>query len=677
MAVAEKTQTITAFMGLQEGLGSLALSKVFSSADSKNVWMDEFSRVTRISGYAKQNSSAVTTDTGGSATALVGLASYRKVSGGSISRSLVGVFDDGSDEWEIHTSGDSGATWTFRVDLGSSPVGKIPDFSQFGDVLYITSGGAAVPREWDNSSITTSGSTQSPTVSAASGVAGNLSGDYEWKLVSKEADGTTHYASATSSNVQLANEAADLTWTADTDANVVGYDLYQTTGTGLAFYFHSYIDGRTTASVTVDKPDNELLAGASLEVHGDAPPSCYLVEPHKQRMWWGRTDTEPRAVYFSDVNKPDSTWQSNNFLRFDDDFSLGDFITALAGGFEGALVAFLERSIWLVTGSGAFSVGFYDWNVRRTSASIGTVSHRAIARVQAGARYTDEVGAFQQTSRNTIAYFTPHGDIRLFDGSQDIVISGPVKDLVNALNYSVRDQVFCVDDPKRSHLTWFFPSGSTTYPNDAVTWNYRYGIWYNTPTPSTFASGISMETATAATLYLLGEAQTSVGGFCYQLWSGNSFNGVDITSQWLSKPLVGASDNDAEGKDIAFADKRFNWVSVVAKTATTIMLDWFSGFPASLTSGARGTLTLAPVAGAGINSSDGNPINTVTSAPLTTAAEVASSGRQYLVEGDGNITITKAIRYRVYDISSNAPWIVEQLTHGYQLLPDNLDSYND
>lgn len=679
MAIQEQTQSITAFMGLQEGLGDLALAAVFSSADSKNVWMDEFSRVARIGGYEKQNSSAVTANTSGDATKLVGLASYRKVSGGSVSRNVIGIFEDGDNEWEIHTSSNTGSTWTFREDLGSTAVGKVADFAQFGDILYITSGGAFTPREWNGTALSTSGSTQSPTITVSSGAAGNLNGDYEYRLVSKKVDGSRFAtASAVSANVQLENEKGTLSWTSETDSSVIGYDLYRTTGTGKAFYFHSFIDGRTTNSFSDDKPDPELLAGAPLEVHGDAPPSCYLVEPHKQRMWWGRTDANPRRVYFSDIRLPDSNWQELNFLAFDDDKSVGDFITALVGGFEGALVVFLERSIWTITGSGEFGNEFYDWNVRRTSASIGAVSHRAVARVQAGSRYSNEVGQVVETSSTSIAYFTPHGDIRLFGGSAtDVVISGPVKDLVASMNYAERDQVFVVDDPTRSHLTWFFPSGTTTYPDDAVTWNYRYGTWYNTPTPATFASGITVETSSESSLILLGEGQTKNGGFAYQWWSSNGFNAQPFTAEWVSKPLVGATDGDPSGASIAHRAKRYNWVSIIRNSSSNVSVDWFEGFPAIVSAIKKGTVTFPTTSGGTITTSDGNAITTTSGDTINALNQLIASGRKYMVESDGNYTVARAARFRIYDTSQEKPWVVEQLTYAYQLLPENIDSYSN
>jgi hypothetical protein len=171
-------------MGSQEGIHSIILPDIFSSGGSKNVFVDKFARVGKIAGYTKQNSSAFTTDTGGSAAMVRGLIPYRKTAGGSITRQLLFVIDDGTNEWEIWKSTDNGVTGTFLYDAGSSAVGQIPDAAQLGDSVYITNG-KVQPRVWNGTAISAVGLTQSPTVTAAdSGNTGNLSGVYKYKLVS-------------------------------------------------------------------------------------------------------------------------------------------------------------------------------------------------------------------------------------------------------------------------------------------------------------------------------------------------------------------------------------------------------------------------------------------------------------------------------------------------------------
>ena len=102
-------QAFTAFLGTQEGIHSVILPSIYSSSGSKNLYIDKFGRARKILGYAKKNASAVTTNTGSSATMVRHLQAYRKTNtDGTFTRQLIGVFDDGTNEWEIWYSTNNG-----------------------------------------------------------------------------------------------------------------------------------------------------------------------------------------------------------------------------------------------------------------------------------------------------------------------------------------------------------------------------------------------------------------------------------------------------------------------------------------------------------------------------------------------------------------------------------------
>jgi hypothetical protein len=657
------------FLGAHEGIHSVALAEVFSSSGSKNVWMDKYARVRRILGYAAQNSSAVTSNVGGNAMKCVGLYGYRSLSGTTVTRVLIGIFDDGSDEWEIYKSADSGVTWTFLADIGSGPVGQLPDFSLSGANLIIATGGSGTPRDFNGTAVSAAGGTQSPTISVSTGAAGNLVGEYEWKLESVEADGDPHPSSVSSAKDQLEKRAGSLTWTADTDTDVVGYHLYRTTGTGKEFYHVTYIDGRTTASYTDDLPDSILFGRRPLENHGDAPPVCWLVELHEQRTWYGRTSANPRRAYYSDPNNYDSTWQDSNFIDFDDDRSMGDFLTGMLGNFEGRMVFFQERSIWTVRGTGAVVGIDTDWTIQRTSASIGAVSQQSLARVPAGAKYTDGQGSIVELSAPGIAFFTPHGDIRVFTGNTDIIVSDTHLNVLDDFNYSSRAATFVLHDDERSHITWFFAADGNTYPSEAVTWNYKYGVMYNSPTPASFACGVCTETSAEANLCLLGEAQTSKGGLVYEIWSGTSFNGSNISSAWFSKVLMGNVDNNAASSKAIHLYKRFSHVDLVldAAAANQVTVTWYLGY-ADHTDTEIASGSVAVEAAAGIVQST---TDTITDASLNDilVSGITAQGRLYFLDGNGNKIVAQAARFAIEDDSQDGPWTLEAMSIDFQFLP--------
>ena len=667
MATPLQVQLFDSFLGTSEGIHSVIMPDVFSSGGSKNLWIDKYGRAKRILGYTAQNGTAVTTNTGGSATRCRALFPYRKTSGGSVTRQLIGVFDDTVDEWELWYSTDDGATWTFIADLGASSVGSIPDFAQMGDTLIITNGVMA-PRSWDGTTLSTAGGSQSPTITPTVSTSGNLAGNYKWKLVSIEADGSRHPGSVASTNTLMNSERASLAWTADADTDVVGYEIYRTSGTGEVYYYLTIIDGRATVSYTDNTSDLAILENRILEEHGDPPPSgSYFAEPHGQRMWYFRTDTNPQTGYWSDPGDPDSVLTVANFLTFADAETQGDVITGARGDYEGRLVVFQERSVWTVSGTGEVIGNINDWTRTRTNAQTGTVSHKTVVRIPAGSKYTDQKGEVQTTGTAALAYFTPMPDIRLFDGDNDLVISHPVKDTIAELNYSARGKCFAVNDPQRAEATWFYPSGSNGEPNTAVVWNYRWGLWYVREWG--FSCATEMDSSSDADIHIAGESSTTTGGYIYKLWNGNSFNGSSFRAQWMTKTLYGVNE---QSQPAVSHRKRWRWADFLfaIDQTVTLTLEWVAG-DAPNNAAAIGSTTFAP-ATASILSADGSVIlsadgSTIVVGGSSTGARVQLKYSTGALPGD--YFHHRGIRLRVYDDAQVGSWSLEAFNLAYQILP--------
>ena len=675
MAYPIQTQTFSVFMGTQEGIHSVALPAIYSSSGSRNLWIDKLGRAKKILGYSKQNNSAVTTNTGSAATRLRALRAYRQT-GASFTRQLLGVFEAASSEYELWYSTNDGESWTFIVDLGSGSIGSIPDFAQVDNTLFFANGVVA-PRAWNGSSLSTAGpSAKSPTPTAAvNTAAGQLNGTYTYKLVSIEAAGTRHAGSVTSNSLQYANEQCNLSWTADSDSDVTGYELYRTTGTGVNFYFVTYIDVRTTTSYTDNASDLDILEHRTLEEHGDAPPTgSYFCEPHKQRLWWGRTDTNPRRVFWSDPGLPDQVG-ANNYLDFTDQTSVGDVLTGLVGDFEGMLVVFNERSIWTVTGSGQIVSDIMDWTRTKSNAVTGCVSHRSVVRVPAGAVYTDASGNQVSTNRVMLAYVSPLGDIRLFDGNNDVVISTPVKDTMKTMLYAQRTKIHSVHDIENSHVIFYFPgptpSGEQAECNHAVVWNYRWGVWYVWP-DMPMAASTTVETSSDTQIVLTGEAQTAKGGFCYEFFDGDSFDGSNIPARWITKVIYGTDNswNVRSPQQMMAYVKRYRWLDVIAEADSdvTLTIEWMSGNASDDAVSKGGTSkSLAPI-GLQLITDDGNGIDTDDGSNITLPFD---SVQQIIsLEGtNGDFIQDVGCRIRISDDAQNGSWSIEGMTLGYQVLP--------
>lgn len=662
MSVPTQVQMFDAFLGTQEGIHSIILPDIFSSGGSKNVYIDKFARVAQMGGYTKQNSSAFTTDTGASASMVRGLIPYRATAGGSISRKLLIVLDDQVNEWEIWVSSDSGATATFLYDAGAGSIGQIPDAAQLNDNLYITNG-KVQPRVYNGTTIAATGATQSPTITATeAATTGNLIGNYRYKLVST-IGGIRQYGSIGSTSVLLTNKQMTLGWSADPNVSVDGYEIYRTTGTGTTYYFLTSIDGRATVAYTDNTLDNTLLENRVLEEHGDAPPIAYWCEPHKQRMWWMRTDAYPTRGYWSDPGLAESVY-SENFLDFSDSETVGDQITGALGNYEGLLVVFTEKALWTVSGTGAIIGDLVDFTKVRTNAQTGAVSARSAVRIPAGSKFSDQTGQIQTTSVSSIAYFTPLGDIRLFDGDNDLIVSHPVKDTVGGFNYAQRSKVWGMVDSTNQQAMWCFPSGTAGEPDTMVVWNYRFGVWYKWSTMP-FGHGVELDTSSDAALMLTGESLTSKGGYVYSFFDGNSFDGSNIEATWMTKTLYGVNENNQPALSNR---KRWRWLDVLFRinSSVSITIEWLTGSSPD-NAAAIGSAIITPAASTLITA-DGSTILTADGSSILLSASSAQR-KAFLHSSTGDYLHDEGIRLRIGTNGMNGGWALEAFQLAFQLLP--------
>ena len=661
MPIPLRLQTSDAFLGTQEGIHSIILPDIYSSGGSINVWMDKFAQVRRILGYDRANTSPVTTDTGASATLVRALRPYRKTTSGVFTRQVLGCFDDGTDEFELHYSTNEGVTWTFIADLGSGSVDSVPCFSQFGDTLFFTNGVVA-PRTWDGTTWATAGSTQLAAPTAVSAGTGRLTGTKQWKIVPVKTDGTRKIASVASTVLSVESERVTVTWLADADATVAGYEVYATSGTGKVFYFEDYVDGIATVTYESNLDDGTLVENRVLEEHGDAPPTAYLCVVHKQRMWYLRTDAAPRDVYPSDPGDPDSVWEDNGFTLSDED-TQGDVITGALGNFENMLVVFLNTAVFKITGSGQIIGDIPDWSRTKSNAQAGSVNHRVIIKVPAGAKYTDQEGKKQQTATVTLAYLTPLLDIRLFDGDNDIIISHPMKTTLSELDYGSRLKCHALHDSERNEVAWFVPTGGGGECDKAVVWNYQWGVWYEREWA--LASACQVDSTSEAFVHLGGSASRTIGGRVYTLWSGNDFDATAFDAHWMTKTIYGQDDN---GRPVISHRKRYRWLDLLFETNADVQIEigWFPG-GAPDNAAATDSITVAPSTES-VLSFEGNTV--LTSQAATIQAAEATTQVKVGLKTNGQYLYDYGMRLRIGDGAGNSgSWAVQAYTLAYQILP--------
>lgn len=673
MSTPLQTQLFDAFLGTQEGIHSIILPDIFSSGGSTDVYLDKFGRVSSILAPDTRGTVAIS---GGSLKAVRAIFPFRSVSGSTVTRKLLAMVE-GPTDYTFGLSTDAGVNWS-TIPSGNITAlvgsGRIPDAAQFNQTLYITTGGGTVPKYWNASStqLGVAGQTQSPAITAAaSATTGNLTGYYTYKLVSVFADASRKAGATASTPVNVQGKQMSLTWTPDVDASVQGYEIYRTTGTGSLFYFVTAVTGVATASYTDNFSDTTISGNRILQEHGDAPPAVYYCVPHKGRMWWLRTDTYPTRGYWSDVSLPESVYVFN-FLDFSDVDTAGDAITGAIGNFQDQLIVFTERGIWTVSGTGALLGDITDWNKQRSNARIGAVSKTACTVVPAGAKFTDPQGNAQSTEAGTIAFFTPFGDIRLFDGKSDTIISTPLKATLAGWDYSSRKKIHVLHDAVNGQMIWFVPTiaNATSEPSICAVWNYRHGVWH-TWNCGMFSSSVVLETATNPAVLVTGSDGVTNLDTVNTFFSTNQPSVAAYTPApvWMTKTLYG---QDEQGEPDMAKTKRWRWADLMFRIAgdTRLKLEWLPGI-ANDASAATDFVYLQPGSSL-LVTANGSTVVTANGSTILVSAASAQVKKQFQTAVNPFPNDT-GIRLRVstdLTYSTTTPqWSLEAMEVGYQTLP--------
>lgn len=648
------------FGGDQQGIGHRLLSDAYSPAGSQNVWIDKLGHMVAGGDFVVASSFL-----GGTVNqCITGLYFFANV-GVAPQTMGIGIFDTPTGPtWDIKWLNLNAAwivsgPWTGLFTSGTGALNNtLSDFAQLGDQLFVTQGvpgprvinfGAGAPPP----TIAAVGSAQlAAPVPTLVGV-GVLNGIYQWKVVPIKNDNTRKAGSVTSAaDFQVVNQQTSVAWVADADVTVSGYEIYRTTGSGKTFWRVAYVDGRLTIVYVDNIDDKTILQDIVLEAHGDPPATdTYYCEAHKGRMWWGRFNNFPRRVYYSDPGVPDSINLLSSYIDFTDAQNTSDYLTGMTGNYKDMLVAWLHDSVWTVSGTGQILSQVVDWNRDRSNARTGCISHRTVLKIPKGARYTDESGQMQVTEEATLAFMTPLGDIRLFDGTNDFVISYPKKDLLAAeaqtnlrqsegAYFQAKQHAFL--DEAHGLALWYIYGGGANIQT-AVVWNYRLGTWHEF-SGQTFNAVVSMYTRTDGVSTVGGEARTATGSVTYRLYTGaGGQNGAVLPTRWISSPLrfgVGAEPD-------SMRVKRYRWT------------EWFFKKMA-----APLTLTVEAIPG---DTDDADVVGATALMSFT----VSTTGRtemKKLQKSSGQYVHDRGMRLRCTQSSTTGIWTLEYLRIVYQVL---------
>lgn len=675
---------IGAILGDYEAGESLAIPSVVSPGGSKNMTLDRNARALSILGYTKRNAAAVTSTAGGNAMRLRHLYHHITKAGVVLTRRELAIFESNIANWELRYSPDRGTTWTLLQDFGAAYVGQIPSFAQMGTTLVLCTG-IGVPQKLDMTvpSIGAAGAGQANAPLVVDAGVGLLNGTKRWKALAILADGTRVAASRSSIRQTFSQRKATITWDAVNGA--ASYEIYSTPGTGALFFY----EGTTTAAVLTfssNIADVDLVQNRLLQEHGDPPPTgARWATPHKQRMVYVGSPDFPRRVWLSDAGLPESVYQDANYFEMADanESDFADEAVGATGGFLGVLVIWLERSVWTLTGPLTITGAFLNAERRRTSATAGAVHGRAVAKIPLGASYIDDKGSLAKTDGVRLAYLTSFGDLRLFDGENDVIISYAKADLLRRLNYEYRRKSYVVIDTPRTEATWFFPHDNATECSAAVTWNWQQGVMTERPAWK-FAHAAQIETSEDSSVLLAGESNLTTGAFCYQLWDGTTLgDGVTaVNGAVMLKTLYGRGEGNIYGQQkdeaaIMSATKRWRWIDLLVKCYVGGAL----GGPVTFTVECwpeEAEPTDAPYATTHVTlpteqlySADGSPLRTADGSLLTApvgAPILRAKLRQVSATGKMRYLHSRGIRIRISSTTTTASWALVGANVAYQLL---------
>ena len=296
-----------------------------------------------------------------------------------------------------------------------------------------------------------------PTVTSTTETAAAIAGTYDWKV--------TYYSStwgqeSPASDVIVTAAGTPLTLTSGnsavidvsaisgafcTDARVDKLRLYRRkVSAGESIWTFAKEEDITASDIDDYKQDGSLdttrIAPLSLTT---ALPNFRYMAFQADVLFMAGADSEPTRVYYSLPGQP---WSATGFIETGSGFDT-DRVTGLAA-FQGIVVIFKERSIWLLSGNSEES--FY---LRKVVPDIGCKSHFSVVNV------------------NDLLYFLAEDGFCTFDGATAKPISGskpdPIRADVARRNMSRDKYVVGCKDRLQGAIWWFWTSENSV-ENDKV-----------------------------------------------------------------------------------------------------------------------------------------------------------------------------------------------------------------
>tara|TARA_Y100000310_G_scaffold62150_1_gene57420 strand:+ start:2824 stop:4728 length:1905 start_codon:yes stop_codon:yes gene_type:complete len=560
--VAVNTRIVEYFglRGTKESQDLVSVAAIHSPSGSKNGFLDDLERVTKIPGYTKLTASSI------ASYAVRGLFSWHYESGGTLTRVLIAVLNDTA--YSINTS--DGSATSLGTGLGTDDV---PRFSKMTDKLFVASGGSAAIKTWDGSTWANAGGTQPTAPSLAAGSAGDLNGQFRIRVAYIKSDNSEDIASAPSSPVLLENEQLAVSSIPTGPGGTLARKLYLTAGDNPGIYYFAHmLDGNAATSVTLDIAESDYITKEELIRHGDAPPTgLRVLSQARGRMFYANKDGDKSAIYPSDLGLPESV---NLLEKLEVAKQDGDEILHMEPEFQAigqdqriiTQVVFKRWGIWNLYGTQPRFDQPDPWILQKTKSPVGAVAGNTVAKVEFN-------------GDNALVFLAPDKTVRLYDGNASMDISADVWNTLSSMNLEYAHLSWAVDNPTLRMVFFFFPVDSSTVPNQCVGWDYRRNVWWVYPDFTTLQCGTLHHATNLDEFIFSGQATAGTGGLIYQMFTGNNFDGGTYDWQWRTKPLMPSQGISRNVKDSGHT-WHFDWLEPIFESlaASSITIKVWPGY---------------------------------------------------------------------------------------------------
>jgi hypothetical protein len=349
--------------------------------------------------------------------------------------------------------------------------------------------------------------------------AGSLSGTYDYKVTWYSSTwGQESCASAVSATITVVDKQIDLSAMSGTrpDTRVDKKRIYRRKVSAYETtwkYVGEVAHATTTFTDNVLDVDLDPLRIAPLS-YADALPNFRYLCWQAGVLFAAGSDDAATRLYFTRADMP---WTMDQYMEVGSGHDT-DRITGLAS-FQGMVVVFKERSIWLLSGNTVDT--FY---LRKVIPGIGGRSHHGIVDMGEALLFVSEDGFYA------------------FDGAAVSKIGGGVEDPIQAeitdRNYSRDRYIVGVRDYERSMVVWSYTSSGGTENDRCLCYFYENSRLVNFPSWTkwiignpTYLGMLTLE-STGKRACVLGFDDGLVGRL-----GGNSDNGVDIEWKWKTPPI--------------------------------------------------------------------------------------------------------------------------------------------